>query len=87
LESSWPARSTAERKNQSQRSFSVARSERPVRAGHVRAKLKITYLSPKCPVVTETEIERLVRELGEFYANTQRAQRDAKTAAAAELRS
>jgi hypothetical protein len=46
----------------------------------------VTYLGPKIPVVTEAEIERLVRELGEFYADTQRAERDAKTAVA-EVRS
>jgi hypothetical protein len=34
----------------------------------------VTYLGPKIPIVTEPEIERLVRELGEFYANTQHAE-------------
>jgi hypothetical protein len=39
-------------------------------------RAKVTYLGPKLPVVTEAEIERLVRELGEFYAEAQRVERD-----------
>jgi hypothetical protein len=38
-------------------------------------RAKVTYLGPKIPVVTEAEIERLVRELGEFYAEA-RVERD-----------
>jgi hypothetical protein len=39
-------------------------------------RAKVTYLGPKLPVVTEAEIERLVRELGAFFASIQRAERD-----------
>lgn len=31
-------------------------------------RAEITYLGPRLPVVTEAEVERLPRELGEFYA-------------------
>jgi hypothetical protein len=39
-------------------------------------RAKVTYLGPKLPIVTEAEVERLPRELGEFYANAQRIERD-----------
>jgi hypothetical protein len=34
-------------------------------------RAEITYLGPRLPVVAEAEVERLPRELGEFYANAQ----------------
>jgi hypothetical protein len=39
-------------------------------------RAEITYLGPRLPVVAEAEVERLPRELGEFYANAQRLERD-----------
>ncbi len=39
-------------------------------------RAEVTYLGPKLPVITEAEAERLPRELGEFYANAQRVERD-----------
>ena len=48
----------------------------PYVPGTIVRRAKVTYLGPKIPIVTEAEVERLVRELGEFYAEAQRGDRD-----------